>query len=495
MDNLSTSRNLELLPTVTAIRFGQLDESSGQFKDGDLSPDLGFNLKYGVTPNLTADFTINPDFSQIETDRPQIEINQRFPLFFPELRPFFLEGQEIFSTPGSLNLVHTRTIVDPRVGGKLTGKVGRTTLGVLFADDEAPGKRVEGSDPVFDRTAQVLIGRARYDLYAESHVGAILTDREFVNSYSRVAGVDGRFRLGRSHGVEFAAVTSANRDDAGVESSGPALHVNFSRDSRRLDYGVRYNRIDPEFDTAAGFVRRVDIRRTDAHASYRWWPEAAVISWGPNFAYGRNIDHAGVLQDEDYRAEWSTRFARNSSARVGAMRQLERFQGIDFTKTRFSANGSLGMSRRYSVSAGANWGDEIRFVDNPFLGRTVGYSVQLTMLPTSRLQLTLALDTTTFTDTRNETEAFDVQIWRSFATYQFTDRLLVRSINEYNTFQGTFGTNLLFTYRVNAGTVFFIGYDDHLEEGLELDAERFQTRLLVRTNRAFFTKFQYLFRY
>ena len=94
-----------------------------------------------MTPNLTADFTYNPDFSQIESDTPQIEVNQRFPLFFPELRPFFLEGQEVFTVPGQVNLLHTRTIIDPRYGGKLTGKVGNTTLGVLVANDEAAGRR------------------------------------------------------------------------------------------------------------------------------------------------------------------------------------------------------------------------------------------------------------------------------------------------------------------------------------------------------------------
>ena len=135
---LSASRNLELLPTATAIQLGRLTDTG--YVEDDTQPDFGFNMKYGVTSNLTADFTLNPDFSQIEADRPQIETNQRYPLFFPELRPFFLEGQEIFRTPGRTNLVHTKTIVDPQIGGKLTGKTGNTTLGLLVANDAAPGK-------------------------------------------------------------------------------------------------------------------------------------------------------------------------------------------------------------------------------------------------------------------------------------------------------------------------------------------------------------------
>ena len=187
--SLSTSRNLEILPTFTGIQVGSLDTTTGVFADDDVTPEGGLTVKYGIASNLTADLTVNPDFSQIESDRPQIEVNRRFPLFFLELRPFFLEGQEVFSTRGSANLVHTRTIVDPRYGGKLTGKVGKTTLGVLVADDQAPGKRDDPADPAFGQTAQFFVGRVRYDMYTESYIGAIVTDREFMDAYNRVAVV------------------------------------------------------------------------------------------------------------------------------------------------------------------------------------------------------------------------------------------------------------------------------------------------------------------
>ena len=146
LSGLSTSRNLEFLPTFTAVQVGRLDTTTGGFGEEN-QPEGALNVKYGITSNLTLDFTYNPDFSQIESDRPQIEVNQRFPLFFPELRPFFLEGQEIFQTRGPANLLHTRTIVDPRYGGKVTGKVGKTTVGLLFANDEAPGKLDDVADP------------------------------------------------------------------------------------------------------------------------------------------------------------------------------------------------------------------------------------------------------------------------------------------------------------------------------------------------------------
>ena len=490
---LSASRNLEVLPTATAIQVGRLTD--GGYVDDAAQPDFGVNVKYGVTSNLTADFTLNPDFSQIESDRPQIETNQRFPLFFPELRPFFLEGQEIFRTPGRTRLLHTKTIVDPQVGGKLTGKVGNTTLGVLLANDAAPGKFDDPQEYGYGQTAQFVVGRARYDMYSESYVGALVTDREFLDSFSRVAAVDGRFRIGQTHSAAFLAATSANRELDGAVRNGPLYDLQFRRDSRHLNYRLQYHEIDPEFGTAAGFVRRVDMRRFDADVEYEWWPESWLISWGPGFRYSRNVDHAGVLQDEEFRGDVNLRFARNVFFRADGRRELERFNGIDFHKSRFSMRNGIQSSRRFSVFYGIDWGEQIRFVDSPFLGRMFDYNVNLTVLPTSRLSTRFSLDTARFTDIHTGALEFDVKLLRTYTTYQFTDRLLVRNILEHDTGNGKVGVNLLVTYRVNAGTVFYAGFDDRLQQGIYLDREQFDNRDLQRHQRAFFTKLQYLFRY
>ena len=139
MTDLSRSHNLELLRTFTTIRFGALDRATGRFRDRDPSPEGGVNLKYGVTSNLTADVTFNPDFSQVESDLPQIEVNQRFALFYPELRPFFLEGAEIFDVRAPITAVHTRRIVDPRVW-RQADRQGRTDQrGRAVHDRHQPG--------------------------------------------------------------------------------------------------------------------------------------------------------------------------------------------------------------------------------------------------------------------------------------------------------------------------------------------------------------------
>lgn len=494
LTDLSTSRNLEFLPTFTGVQTGALDALSGQYDERDPLGETGFGVKYGVTSNLTMDFTYNPDFSQIESDRPQVEVNQRFALFYSEQRPFFLEGQEIFSSATPVNLVHTRTIVDPRYGAKLTGKVGATSIGVFIADDEAPGRLDDPADPAFGRVAQSLIGRVRYDLYPESYIGVIATARELGQDYNRLGGIDGRFRLGQTHSLSFTTVRSTHQDSTTGQLDGSVFEVDFTRQARNFSYGLSHSSIDPQFRSATGFVPRVDIRRTDANISYRWRPEGTLISWGPSFTYLRNYSHAGMLEDEQFRTNVNFEFVRNVRFSGGVNRDLERFGGINFRKTNYSFFGLIS-SQRFSIVGGMNGGDGIYFSNSPFLGRSTDGNISFYFRPTSRLRTEFRTIFSRFTNPTNATGIFDVKVFRWRASYQFTERLLARHILEHNTLSGTLGNNLLLTYRINSGTVAFLGYDDRFQRGNLIDEMFFSTEALERTNRAFFTKISYLFRY
>ncbi len=501
MTGLSTSQNIEILPTFTAIDFGSLDESTGKVTKRDPALEGGVNFKYGLTSNLTADFAYNPDFSQIESDRPQIEVNQRFPLFFPELRPFFLEGAEIFEVGGPVTFVHTRTIVDPLYGAKLTGKIGRTSVGILAANDEAPGNLDDPTDPVFGENAQTVIGRVKYDLYSESFVGGIFTDRQFLDGYSRLAGADGSFRLGQTHSTRFRAIATRHRDPEGVERDGHLFDISLSKNGRNLSYYTTAYEVSPDFKTDVGFVRRTDQRNVLGSISYRWWPESWIMNWGPRFSYRRLWNFDDVLEDKKASMRINVSFARNIRFNTGIDRDMERFGGINFEKEEYSISGGVSTSNAFQFSGSFRQGDQIFFdYNNPFLGRANQIRFNATLRPVSRLQSRLSVNTSRFLDPANNgEEVFDVKIFRAFTTYQFTDRLLLRNVNEYNTWDNTVDVNLLFTYRVNAGTVFFFGYDDHYRQADQIfdqDDEFFFTSTdFRRTNRAVFTKLQYLFRY
>ena len=501
MTDLSTSRNLEILPSFTAIQYSSIDSETGEFVNRGTDPEGGVNVKYGITSNLTADFTGNPDFSQIESDLPQIEVNQRFPLFFPELRPFFLEGAEIFEFVSPVDLVHTRTLVDPNVGAKLTGKLGNTTLGVMVTDDEAPGKRDDPNDPGYGRNAQVAIGRARYDLYSESHIGVLATDREFLDGYNRVGGIDGQFRLGRATRFNFVAFRSQDRNENGVEREGPMLGAMVAHEGRHLQARMFGARIDPDFRTDVGFLQRVDQKLLGTNVGYRWWPESWLISWGPLLDYQLSYTHEGIREDEIIDAGLNFDFSRNINVSGNAIQAHERFGGVDFDRRNYNVSTFISTSRLFSLGGSYRWGDEIYYIDrrNPYLGRGNSASLSATIRPYPRWSSQLNLVTSRFFDIRNGShEVFDVQVLRALSTFTFTDRLLLRNITEYNSFRGTLGTNLLFTYRVNALTVFYVGYDDHYrqEDLIDVhDSRFFQSTALRRTNRALFTKLRILFRY
>ena len=506
MTDLSRSRNIEILPTFTAIRFGSLNRATGTFSDKDVQPEGGVNFKYGVTSNLTADVTLNPDFSQVESDLPQIEVNQRFALFYPELRPFFLEGAEIFDVEGPITPVHTRRIVDPLLGAKLTGKVGRTTVGVMYADDEAPGDIDDPDDPLSGVAAQTFVGRVRYDLYSESHVGAIFTDRELHGGHSRLAGFDSNFRLNDTHSIAFRAMRTAHRDLDGRETEGHLQNAEIRMQGRHLRYNVGFYELSPEFRTDVGFVRRTDQRVVRFNGQYVRHPETWLQRWGPEWTYERNHDFAGVLQDEQAGGGLNFAFARNSFVATNYDRVLERYRGIDFYKKRFRVFARTDASRRIGLSLEYRRGDQIFFDPaSPWLGYERGLSAFINLRPVSRLKSEINIDTNRFTDPRNGgADVFEVRIVRALTTWQFSNRLLARNISEYNTFDKTFDLNVLFTYRVNAGTVFYAGYDDHYQQADRIDwsfdrdelAQRiYYSTERRRTNRAIFLKVQYLFRY
>ena len=506
MTNLSTSRNLELLPTFSAIQFGSLDRSEGRYVDLDPDPELGLNVKYGLTSNLTADVTFNPDFSQIESDRPQIEVNQRDPLFFSELRPFFVEGAEIFDLPGPVTFVHTRTIVNPTWGAKLTGKAGRFAVGVLTAEDEAPGNVDDRADERYDKTALTFIGRVKYDVYSESHIGAIFTDREFLDASSRLYGIDGSFRLSRSTSTNFRIIESQHRNLDGKERTGHVYDASIRSTGRNLSWFAAAYEISPDFDTDVGHVRRFDQRQVLGNGSYRWWPESWLINWGPELRYGRNWKFNDVLQDENAGVGVSFDFARSIRVSVDAVRSLERYREVDFSTTSFGINGGVSSTRALAFNASYNRGDQIFYDrDNPFLGAGSRSRISATLRPFARFSSQIGVTTSRFTDLRpGGEESFNVEIYRSQSVLTFTDRLLARTILEYNTYAKDLDFNVLFTYRVNAGTVFYIGYDDHYRQADRIaddfDRDGFDDRMffntdLRRTNRAIFTKLRYLFRY
>jgi hypothetical protein len=274
--DLHPKRLIEVNPVTTGKVEGFRQE--GVYARGGVEPEIGVNGRIGITQNLVFDATVNPDFSHVEADVDQVQVNERFALFFPERRSFFLDGAEIFRT--NQNLVHTRRIIDPITGAKLTGKVGGLSIGYLGALDESPSS-------VFDGSGNALFNlvRARADIGTGSTLGVLYTDRSLTQGggFNRVASADARLLFGGRYAL-LAQVTGSwtSVGDGSPGEVAPAVTISFVRNGLTFDYRARLSDLSPDFRTETGFINRIgDTDWGGAVGFNRFGETGAVLeSWG-----------------------------------------------------------------------------------------------------------------------------------------------------------------------------------------------------------------------
>jgi hypothetical protein len=460
-----------------------------------VDPDPSINLKYGITSDLTADLTINPDFSQIEADMPQIDVNQRYELYYPEKRPFFLEGKDFFDTP--FELVYTRNIVNPFWGTKLSGKVGKLTMGFMSAYDETPSEIDNPWEEEPDLTGYrglVNVFRLKRDLYSESHIGFILTDKEMdpswkniTNNYNRVAGFDGHFKLWNYYRLSFQVVGSQTKWGSEKTDLVPAMSFNFSRRARHLTFSLDYNQIPEDFSAALGFFRRKDIRSLSTRIGYAFLPmNDIIVDFRPSLEYRRIYDFNNTLTDEEVQLGFFLTGWRNSFIYGGYTVEMERYEGIDYHKKSFRAR--MNSDPLAWISAGINFsiGDSIYYEENSFLGYKKSFGVQLTLKPLTNLRALYDFRNDNFFENKGGEKVYTVTIISQRISYQLSRHLSIRLITDYNDYYKEIYTSLLLSYELRPGTVFYFGIDDNQEQD-ELGIYKVQGRFI-------FVKFSYWWR-
>jgi hypothetical protein len=348
---LRPGRLVEVNPTFTARREGTTEED--RFSRGPTEPDVGVNLKYGITSELTLDATLNPDFSTVEADADQITVNERFALSLEEKRPFFLEGADLFDTPESL--VYTRSIVAPAAGARVTGKVGALNLAWLGAVDDAPRDNPARYAPEPGR-AWFQIGRLRRDVGQGSTVGVLATSRVVGGAFNHVAAADARFRFGRLYMLGGQLGGSWTRawgpDAAGTDSAGApgarvpvalddrAAHIGqvyFDRTERRWGYLVALRDVPRDFVTETGFVRRTGFTSVSGGNRVSWYgaPGARVEEldfvqgWDLLYA-GREFWRGGGGVEGELRLDLSAELRGNHEIEVGVGRGFYTLDPADY---------------------------------------------------------------------------------------------------------------------------------------------------------------------
>ena len=474
-------KNLEVMPLITSLKT--------QDKKVDLQP--GVNLKYGVSSDITLDFTLNPDFSHIEADAPQIDINQRFALYYSEKRPFFLEGMEIFQFP-EIEMVYTRRIINPFLGAKLTGKVGRLTYGFLSAYDLNPTEslwEVHNGGDSRDDNALFNIFRMKTDVFQESYLGFSMADKEIDGSYNRVAGVDGQFKFKNKYFFSFQALASKTKSGEEDTGAAPALYGNFLYYTKNWVAGVNWKAIHPDFEASSGFVNRVDYKRMGAYTSFRTFPEKKYLN-GVYFNLGvskMNAYTENITTDRLAEAEIHFEFTQFSRLNVSFQNYMERYEGINFNKNTFTMNGNTNLIGWLPFEFYFETGDNICYdSDNPFLGWSNTYGVFLNFKPSNRLQMGFDLSKNTFYEERGGKQLWDYNVIRQRTTYQISKTLSLRAIIDYNHYYKKIYNSFLVSYILRPGTVFFLGVDSNF---LQDEAGSY-----ARTGYSVFIKFSYWWR-
>jgi hypothetical protein len=452
-------KNIEIMPIFTSLKT----------KSNDINPQPGLNFKYGISSDITLDMTVNPDFSQIEADTPQIDMNKRFALYYPEKRPFFLEGMEIFRFP-EIQMVYTRRIIDPVAGAKLTGKTGRFTYGFLSAMDGNPTESlwsIQGGDASPAQQALFNVFRVKADVFKESYLGFSLTDKEMNGDYNRVAGIDGQFKFKQNFFLSFQAMGSQTRSGDRQSNLAPALYGQFGYYSRNWGGGLYWLSLHPDFVAASGFVNRVDYRSIGGSVYYQFYPEKQYLNQVRiRLMGGRRFTHDGeTLEDEWVALSSQLRFTEFSQMNIKLQQDMERYGGVDFQKTSLEVDTSLLLISWLPFGLAFRTGDSIYYdPDDPFLGYGHSYRLFFTLKPSKRLRMSTIFSKETFWKRWGEEQVYDFNVLRQQTTYQISKTLSLRTIIDYNHFSRKIYGSFLFSYVLKPGTVFFLGLDNNMQQ-------------------------------
>ena len=512
LERISPGRNVQLTPYITASNSRFLATGPGLTTSNDVRG--GVDGKVILKDALTFDFTANPDFSQVESDDPQVTVNQRYEVYFPEKRPFFLDNSAYFSTP--VNLFYSRRVEDPNAGARLSGKVGPWTLGFLATDDRAPGQSVDPSDPLHGALTPIGVARVAREFGQQSSVGMFFSDRQFGSSFNRVYSVDWRLKLNNNWSVKAQAIRSYDRALDGTRSVGSGLTAEGVYSDRHLTYSGSYTDFTPGFRTPLGFIQRVDIRQEAQYVSYMWRPEhGPVTSFGPTLNQSLIFDHTGRLTDWSGGAQFDVSF--RGPIRLSAYRYetYEYYLGQGFHKAVSEVSYYMAWRKWLDLYGSYAEGDAVNYSPasgiQPFLARSDAASFGATIhLPRLRLEQYYLFSRLGGGSTPGGLTVFNNHITRSKLNYQFSRALSLRAIVDYyaqlpneslvqqiHLKQVT--TDLLLTYLIHPGTAAYIGYTNSFQNLLP---DPLNPPNLVsggpptfQTDRLLFVKFSYQFHF
>lgn len=478
-------KNIEIDPTVTGLRSYERDD----FPDGKMERensmfDLGISGRWGFSKNMTLSAAINPDFSQVEADTAQLDINNQFALYYDEKRPFFLEGSDFFRSP--MQALYTRSIADPEWGFKLSGKPGNNSLGFFVSRDNLtniliPGAEESDFTSLDDKNFSSVL-RYKKNLKNSSYLGMLVTDREGSGYYNRVGGVDGLLRFSKTDSLEFQLLGSSTLYPENVSTDFYQKTDGFSGYAGRFFYSHRarshriiagYFDFSPGFRADLGFIPQVDYKKWVVGGGYTFWgkKDSFLTSVDIYSDYDRTTTHDGALLESEWEARiqaegpWQSFFLWDSGTRKRV------YLGVPFTQWFHHFFFRANPSGTFNFYLGGNFGDgidysEIRAGKNftffPGIGINAGDHIRLSLNHTYSLFRI------------NNDTLFRANLSQIYLYYHFNKNIFIRGIIQYSDVRKNeelytdeidpvsknIFTQFLFSYKLNPRTVLFLGYSD-----------------------------------
>ncbi len=510
LEGSEPSRDIEIVPTITASQASTTEEPGIiPMSSADTTIEAGLTARWGITPDLTANLAINPDFSQIEADVLQLDVNNRFALYFPERRPFFLEGADYYQTP--IDAVFTRTVSDPDLGAKLTGKRGNHTYGLFAALDAEtnllfPGL-FESDSETLEQENTAIVGRYSYGFADTSSVGMLLTARDGDDYQNVVGGIDGRWKINDQHWFNFQHLQTETEYPDAVASefeqplgafSGQASLLSYDYGSRNWFGNATFENYSSGFRADSGFVSQVGgdyyglrLGRLWHGTEQNWWTRI------------RASLHADKIVAEDGRVLEDERTLRLGFG--GAWQSWYQFVFEDAKELWDGVTYDLQKARVYVevrptgglyLSMLGAYGDSVDY-DNNRLGKATRIEPYVVWNMTQQLLLRLN-GVSSKLETPDGELIFDAKIIDARLTWQFSLRSFLRLtlqntdvernqaqyIEDIDEQSQDLGLQLLYSYKLNPQTVFFLGYSDQFIDDDSVDD-------LTETDRTLFMKIGY----
>jgi hypothetical protein len=512
-ESIKPSNNFQLTPTLTISRQDEKPTVPGDWENGDTDVEPGLDIRWGITQDMVLNATINPDFSQVEADSGQLDVNNTYSLFYPEKRPFFLDGASYFDT-SSFNFVHTRNIAEPDVGVKLTGKTEQHSYGLMVANDKntsflMPGNSGSGI-ATLDDESDTMVARYKMDVGERNDIGVLVTNREASNYNNTLVSVDGNYWFSQADSLRYQIARSESDNPMAVqedfdvekEQKGNAYSLRYSHQTRDYSLKANYTNVEEDFRADLGFQSQANYEKVLLGGNQTWYgtKDDTLTQWGYFGDWDKTYDQDGKMLEQEYELFGEVEGPMQLYANFGFTHREKYYDGEYFYENQVRSYMRFRPISKLKLQFFTRMGKQIDYA-NTQLGDVFNFETTATWDANKHINI----------DFSHNYRQLDVDSKRLFTAnqydvrvgYQFNMRSILKLVVQYTDIDRDadmysyddidnrphetsrrFSTQLIYSYKINPQTLFFVGYSDGGYQDDNLNK-------LERDQRTIFTKFSY----